>query len=116
MNLFVEDFMEGLMGDNELACYHEKFKDPYEMELLKEKLHQLFRFKLGGSKFYIGKDMAEVHKDLGITDEIFDKACSVFTNSIRKMRPNIKVMKEFIKIVSGMRDVIVFPPKKEEPV
>jgi hypothetical protein len=25
MNLFVEDFMEGIMGDSELACYHEKF-------------------------------------------------------------------------------------------
>lgn len=38
MALFVEDFMEGIMGDGELACYHEKFQDPEEMEILKEKL------------------------------------------------------------------------------
>jgi len=25
MTLFVEDFMEGIMGDSELACYHDKF-------------------------------------------------------------------------------------------
>ena len=80
------------------------------MELLKEKLHQLFKFKLGGSKFYIGRDMAEVHKNLGITDDVFDKACEVFTKSVKKVKPNIKVMKEFIKRISGMRHEIVFPP------
>ena len=25
MNMFVEDFMEGIMGDADLACYHAKF-------------------------------------------------------------------------------------------
>ena len=114
MNLFIEDFMEGIMADAELECHHSKFKDPDEMELLKEKLHQLFKYKLDGSKFYIGKDMTEVHKDLGITDEIFDKACDVFTNSVKKVKPNIKVMKEFIKRISDMRPEIVFPPKDHQ--
>ena len=75
MSMFVEDFMEGIMGDAELACYHEKFQDPYEMELLKEKLVQFFRWKMDGSRFYIGKPMPEVHKNLGITDAVFDSAC-----------------------------------------
>ena len=44
MSLFVEDFMEGIMGDNELACYHDKFRDPIEMEILKEKLVQFFKW------------------------------------------------------------------------
>ena len=74
MSIFVEDFMEGIMGDSELACYHEKFQDPYEMELLKEKLCQYFKFLLGGSRFYIGKPMPEVHKNLGITPEVFASA------------------------------------------
>ena len=44
MSLFVEDFMEGIMGDSELACYHDKFRDPIEMEILKEKLVQFFKW------------------------------------------------------------------------
>ena len=48
MRLFVEDFMEGIMGDPELSCYHEKFQDSIEMEILKEKLVQFFKFKLDG--------------------------------------------------------------------
>lgn len=114
MSIFVEDFMEGVMGDNELACYHDKFKDPYEMELLKEKLCQFFKWKLDGSRFYIGKPMPEVHRNLGITDEIFDKACEVFTASLKKLKPKLRVMREFVKRVGGIRDQIVFPPASEE--
>ena len=84
MNMFVNDFMEGIMGDPNLACHHAKFQDPYEMELLKEKLVQFFKWQLDGQKFYIGKSMPEVHKDLGITNEVFDMACEVFTTQLKK--------------------------------
>jgi len=80
------------------------------MELLKEKLVQFFKFKLDGSRFYIGKPMPEVHKNLGITDAIFDKACDVFTASIKNMKPKLKVMREFVKRIGGLRNEICFPP------
>lgn len=116
MALFVEDFMENIMGDAELACYHEKFQDPEEMEMLKEKLISYFKFKLDGSKFYIGKPMSEVHKNLGISDEVFDKACVVFTNSVRRMKPKFKVMREFVKRIGSIRPEICFPPVEQKDV
>jgi len=38
MKLFIDFFLEGIMADAELACYHEKFRNPDEMEILKYKL------------------------------------------------------------------------------
>lgn len=109
MSLFVEDFMEGIMADPELACHHQKFLDPDEMELLKEKLCSFFKYKLDGSKFYIGKPMPDVHRNLGISDEMFDQACVVFTTSLKKCKPKLKVMREFVKRIGGIRNEIVFP-------
>lgn len=48
------------------------------MEELKFKLLHFFKWKLDGCPFYIGKSMYEVHKDLGITDEVFDRAAQIF--------------------------------------
>jgi|LakMenEpi03Oct11_1017367.scaffolds.fasta_scaffold33813_1 hypothetical protein len=39
MDLFIDYFLDGVMEDNELACYHEKFKVPDHMDELKFKLH-----------------------------------------------------------------------------
>ena len=57
------------------------------MELLKEKLCAYFKFKLDGARFYIGRPMPDVHKNLGITDEVFDMACAVFLTSLKKLNP-----------------------------
>lgn len=54
--------------------------------------------------------MPEVHKNLGITDEVFDNACQIFTNSVKKMKPKLKVMREFVKRIGGIRNEICFPP------
>ena len=61
MKLFIDYFLDGIMGDEQLACYHQKFRDPDEMEVLKYKLLQFFRWKLDGCPFYIGKTMYEAH-------------------------------------------------------
>lgn len=80
------------------------------MEILKEKLVQFFKFKLDGCRFYIGKPMPEVHKNLGITDAVFDKACVVFTTALKKLKPKLKVMREFVKRIGALRPDICFPP------
>jgi len=74
------------------------------MEILQEKLCQYFKFKLDGSRYYIGKSMTEVHKNLGISDQVFDSACEIFTSSVKKMKPKLKVMREFVKRINGIRD------------
>ena len=61
MKLFIDYFLDGIMGDEQLACYHQKFRDPDEMEVLKYKLLQFFRWKLDGCPFYIVKTMYEAH-------------------------------------------------------
>ena len=61
------------------------------MEMLKEKLCAYFKYKLDGSRFYIGRSMPDVHRNLGITDDLFDKVSQVFLNSLKKMKlkPNV---------------------------
>ena len=80
------------------------------MELLKEKLCCYFKYKLDGARFYIGRTMPDVHKNLGISDEIFDLVCQVFTTSLKKLKPTPEVFKTFVERISGVRDEIVFPP------
>ena len=53
--------------------------------------------------------MYEAHKDLGITDEIFDQASTVFATQLRRIKPKMKVFREFVKRVGDLRPVIVIP-------
>ena len=102
MAIFVEDFMEGIMAHSELACHHRQFQDPDQMEMLKEKLCAYFKFKLDGSRFYIGRSMADVHRNLGITDDLFDKACDVFLASLKKLKPKAKVLQAFVRRIKAV--------------
>lgn len=109
MKLFIDYFLDGIMADQELACYHQKFKDPHQMEILKFKLLNFFKWKLDGAPFYIGTPMYEAHKNLGITDEVFDAASAVFTSQLRRIKPKMKVFREFVQRVGSMRHEIVIP-------
>jgi len=101
--------MIGIMADEELECHHEKFQDAYEMELLHEKLFQFFKTLLDGQRFYIGKDMYEVHKSLGITDHLFDMAGNILAETVEKLkpRPSAFVRKTFVDRVTALRSQIV---------
>ena len=74
------------------------------------KLVHFFKYKLDGERYYIGRDMTEVHKNLGITDEMFDRACQILTASFTKMKPTTSVLREFVKRITAMRSEISFPP------
>ena len=64
--------------------------------MLKEKLICYFKWKLDGARFYIGKSMPDVHRDLGISDAVFDSACLVFTASLKRLKTKMKVMRPFV--------------------
>ena len=104
MQLFVEDFMEGIMADAELSCHHAQFQDPEQMEMLKEKLCAYFKYKLDGCRFYIGRSMPDVHRNLGISDEMFDSACVVFLTSLKKFKLKEEVLKNFVNRIESIRD------------
>ena len=109
--------MDGFMGDADLAEPHSKFKDPYEMSLLKEKIYQFFKFKFDGSKRYIGEPMEDVHRNMGISDKLFDIAAGKMLTALKKSKPKMPVMREVIKRINGLKPSICFPPpqKKEAP-
>ena len=88
------------------------------MEILKDKLCAFFKYKLDGSKFYIGKSMTEVHKNLGISDELFDKMTAIFLDSLRKKEHKIKpsVIRNFYKKVITLRSEICHPPMLIQPL
>lgn len=79
------------------------------MEILKEKLCSFFKYKLDGSRFYIGRSMTEVHKNLGVTDEMFDKMCQIFMTTLRKHTKH-KVFQHFYKKIVALRSEICHAP------
>lgn len=72
LRTFVTEMISGFMGCPELREAHSKFEDETQMALFQEKMFQFFKFKMGGSKRYLGVSIEEVHRNMGITDELFD--------------------------------------------
>lgn len=60
------------MATPELKEAHSKFEDETQMALFQEKMYQFFKFKMGGSKHYIGVSIDLVHRNMAITDALFD--------------------------------------------
>ena len=52
-----------------LAKFNDKYRENIEMNVLKEKYVQYIKFLFGGSKYYVGRSLAEVHANIRITDE-----------------------------------------------
>ena len=53
-----------------------------EREVLQTKFAQYMKFLFGGQKYYIGRSLADVHRDLGISNEQFDEATGSFIGSL----------------------------------
>ena len=69
VTIFVTKLLSKVSEDPQLSQFFENS----ETSLLKEKLRQFFTYITGGSKNWIGKDMAKVHQKLHINNEMFDK-------------------------------------------
>ena len=61
----------------------------------------------GGQKYFIGKNVAEAHKGLGISNADFDKALINLTISLVEMRPKPELLNEILQKVESMRSIIV---------
>ena len=61
--------MMELNHQESLAKFNYKYRENIEMNVLKEKYVQYIKFLFGGSKYYVGRSLAEVHANLRITDE-----------------------------------------------
>lgn len=70
---------------------------------------------LDGQRFYIGRDLYEVHENLGIKSESFDKMSNILKTVLIKLKPKpkIQVFREIMNRVSKLREKIVIPPKEE---
>ena len=71
---------------------------------------------MDGSDEYHDRNLKEVHKNFGISNELFDKASEKIMRAFKKQRPKLPVLKEFIKRVNALREEICSPPKQEVEV
>ena len=83
------------------------YDDEKEMVLLKEKFAQYMKFLFGGQKYYIGRSLADTHKDLGVSDDEFDKANDNFIASLKSLKPKPKVFRAMIQKIQALRPMIV---------
>ena len=104
------------MKDNDLKDGHTKFlRDEKAIMIHNEKLFQFMKHLLDGQRFYIGRDLFEVHENLGIKSESFDKMSNLLKQVLARLkpRPKMHVFKEIMNRVSNLREKIVIPPKEE---
>jgi len=83
--------------------------DAQAQSLFKAKLFNFFKWVMGGEKFYIGRPLKEIHWGLRISDELFDKTTTQIIQAARSTRPKLKIFRQFSKIVSDLRPIIVSP-------
>ena len=104
MQAFINDLAASWLEDPDVGPYHHEYlKDAESLDLFKEKLCHFFTHLLDGSKFYIGVPLAEIHWPLNITDELFDKAVNMIIASIKKQKHKMKVLRQFIKRIIGLK-------------
>ena len=78
----VDAWLKSFNHNEMVSEFDSKYADGEEEARLADKYVQYIKFLFGGQKFYIGRSLAEVHKDLGITDEQFDVASRTFVISL----------------------------------
>ena len=54
-----------------------------------EKMFQYLKYKLGGAKRYIGRDLTEVHDGMNISNSLYDKAVEIFIQNFKRLRPKL---------------------------
>ena len=79
-------------------------ESPEELPYRKQKLFYYFKYLTDGIQYYPGTQLSQVHANLGITDEQFDRVVGKMTTCLRKMRPKLKVFQQFSRRISDLRD------------
>lgn len=88
----------------DLCSYFTHLKDrPDALNLYKEKLFHFFKSKMDGERFYIGRSLEEVHQNLAISDELFDKASQNMITCLRKAGVKLKVFREVSARICALR-------------
>jgi hemoglobin len=92
-----------------------KFKlDDAAVADLKKKLVEFVSAATGGPLKYTGKDMKEVHKGMGITDEQFDAAAADLTKALEQNKVKAEDAQALLKIVETTRKEIVEPKPADD--
>lgn len=90
MSCLVDTWLKSFSHSEMIQEHNSKYADPAEREALKEKYVQYMKFLFGGSNEYMGRALADVHKNLGITDQQFDEANMKFVKTMQQARPRTK--------------------------
>lgn len=68
--------------------------------------------KTGGPKCYIGRDMFEAHKNLGLSDYEFDVTAHEIRNTLYQLGVPQAETKEFMDCIESYRPQVVAPGQK----
>ena len=108
LRVFISDVVDEFMGDSNLP-HQQIFINLDLVNFHKEKMYHYLKFLFDGSKHYIGTPLEVVHKDMGITDELFDRAVGDIMKVLKKTKPKLQVMREVIKRINDIRPKVVIP-------
>jgi hemoglobin len=112
----VDDFA-GLVATDDNVDFFRKGKyksDDESVAKMKRHIVELISSATGGPLKYTGRDLREVHKDMGITDAEFDASIADLSKALEKNRVPPADGEALIKIVESTRKMIVAPKKTDE--
>lgn len=105
----VQDFIK-LAAANPAVDFTRKDKFKVDVKDLEQKLVEFISANTGGPLKYKGKDMAEVHKGMGITDEQFNASAVDLKKALEDNKVKAADIDELLKIVETTRKAIVEKP------
>ncbi len=103
----VDDFVAAAAGDPKVNFFRDgKFKD-LDVANLKRLLVEQISAVSGGPFKYTGRDMKEVHKGMGITDDEFNALAGHLKDALEKNGAQPEDVATVLKVIGGTRDDIV---------
>jgi hemoglobin len=104
----VDRFYDHVVADGELARYFVPL-DPGGMVALKRHQVALLSQVLGGPRQYTGRDLAEAHRPLHITDRAYRRVTHLLVGTLWEFQVPEEIIFEVTEVLAGLRETICAP-------
>ncbi|MEO3873765.1 group 1 truncated hemoglobin [Nonomuraea sp. B12E4] len=102
----VDQFYAVVLADPDLAPY---FTD-VDLPRLKRHMVMLLCSVLGGPEVYEGADLADAHRDMGITSEHYEKVGGMLVAALREKGADEELVQHVVTVLGQVRGSIVAQP------
>lgn len=102
----VDHFYAVALDDPDLKPYF----DGVDLARLKRHMVMLLCSVLGGPEVYEGRDLADAHRDMGITGEHYEKVGGVLVATLRDHGADEEVVQHVVTVLTQVRGSIVEQP------